>query len=652
MIRVLEKSVCDKISAGEVIDRPVSVVKELVENSVDAGADEIMVEIREGGKTYMRVTDNGCGIPHSECETAFLRHATSKISKAEDLENISSLGFRGEALASIAAVTRLSMITKGKGEDTGTRIVIHGGDVVENSSVGCPDGTTMVVTDLFYNTPARREFLKANGTEAGKIIDFLQEYAIAYPSIRFRLINGGKNVFVTSGRGHRKEAILSVYQQNEYRDLLEIDAEMPGYHLEGCISRPSLSRPNRRDQVFFVNGRVVKSRIMEQGVDRGYKERLFPSRHPVVFLFLTVNPKTVDVNIHPSKKEVRFHEDRAVEIFLETAIEKRLASEEAVIDASDYFREEENREDRKRREGIQEDINSFLETKRASRPSFSGHFPSGSGYAYYGSVMSPNRNHQISEPRAQEFVSDSHNKWNTSAGASYKGSSPSGQDEAAEVLETYIRQGKNEDPAESFDLEPPRLRPFDFSALSIVGSIFDTYILCTDEKAFYMFDQHAAHERVFYEKLVGTYLSEKKLSQMILTPLLIDVPLSLSDSLDPFLQDLRDMGYDISLFGPGTVRITAIPTFMELSEAEQFVRDFLDGAADGAHSPNRVVIDKLITRSCKSAVKAHDKLRVSEMKALMDQLAQCRNPFSCTHGRPTFIRFTLYEIEKFFKRIQ
>ena len=330
MIRVLDKKTSDKIAAGEVIERPVSIVKELVENSIDAGASSVTVEIKDGGKSYIRVTDDGCGIPAEEAETAFLRHATSKIEKVSDLDSIETLGFRGEALASIAAVTRTELITKTRDSSAGKRLIIHGGDVITSEATGCPDGTTIIVTDLFYNTPAREKFLKSSSAESGRIGDLLSQLALTRPDIRFRFINNGKSVFYTSGKGELLPAILSVYKEAEFKNLVPLDYGEKGIYVSGYVSKPSFSRTSRRDFHFFVNKRVVDSRIMERGVMEGYKERLFEGRYPVVFLYLETSPSALDVNIHPNKREVRFDDEKACEECIRNAVISALSTDKAV----------------------------------------------------------------------------------------------------------------------------------------------------------------------------------------------------------------------------------------------------------------------------------------------------------------------------------
>lgn len=615
MIRVLEKSISDKIAAGEVIERPLSIVKELIENAIDAGAHNITCEIRNGGKTFLRVTDDGCGIPAEEAETAFLRHATSKIEKVSDLIAIQSLGFRGEALASIAAVTRVSLITKTRESAVGTRLTIHGGEIIEHSAVGCPDGTTMIVTDLFYNTPARREFLKTDAAESGLIIDFMSEIALAFSHIRFQLINNGNVLFTTAGDGDLFRAIETIYQRSEYQQLVEVAYQKDGIEVNGYISRPSLSRSSRRDQVFFINGRVVKSPVIERGLSQGYRERLFSGRYPVAFLFLHVDPSSIDVNIHPNKKEVRFHDEPAVIEAVRRAVEQALAQDAVIVEAGDYFvRPEEpakktvfSRSVSDSSSEEQVDIKNILSAKRAEQE-----LKEAQGFT---------RSESVYEPAETEIP-------------------------ASIVCDSGRRTGSEAD----FDLRPPAIKPFDFHDLHITGVIFDTYITAVDADHFYLIDQHAAQERIFYEKLVGEYLADDKPSQMILTPLLIDVPRALAAREEEWLPHLTEMGYRIESFGPNTYAAKEIPYFMELTEAENFLHDYIDQAETNPAMQNTVVIDKLITRSCKAAIKAHDKLSDAETEALLRDLAACRNPFSCPHGRPTCIRFSLYDVEKMFKR--
>lgn len=640
MIKILEKHIADKIAAGEVIERPISIIKELVENSIDAGATSITCEIKNGGKTYIRVTDNGCGIAREECETAFLRHATSKISTVNDLKGIKSLGFRGEALASIAAVTNAALITKTAESKTGCRLVLHGGETVENIPLGCPDGTTIIINDLFYNMPARREFLKSDGAESSLIIEFISEMALAYTNIRFQLINNGKILFSTTGDGNLKNTINSVYMQREYKDLIEISKTEAGYSIRGCISKPSLSRTTKKNQVYFVNGRVVKSAVMEKGISMGYKERLFEGRYPVAFIFLNVNPETIDVNIHPNKKEVRFHDEDSIVKIIENATVEALASQDAVIEVRDYFSTEPSTNDAKKEDRSEQvDIKCILKSKSEKkqvdlkREKILYNSKEKDNYAYIDEIKESETGRNI--------VSDITKDYSTGNCAN----------------DDYIKSGnaKNQELPEKkkpvIEISEPLIRPFDFNDLKVTGCVFDTYITATDANSFYMIDQHAAQERIFYEQLVEEYLSDDKPSQSILTPIVIDVALEVKEEEYNWLDSLGDMGYLLEEFGPNSYIIKEIPYFMDITEAENFAKDYIEQTHSGIKINNKVVIDKLITRSCKSAIKAHDKLSQEAMESLINELKYCRNPFSCPHGRPTFIKFSNYDIEKIFKRV-
>lgn len=621
MIKVLEKNIADKIAAGEVIERPISIVKELVENSIDAGAASIVVEIKNGGKSFIRVTDDGCGIEKSQVETAFLRHATSKIDKVSDLNSIETLGFRGEALASIAAVSHTEILTKTEDESAGTRLLIYGGEILANTGIGCETGTTIIVTDLFYNTPARLKFLKSDSAESGIIIDFMSEIALAYKDIKFRLINNGNILFSTKGKGDRFSCLLSIYKQRELEGLVPVSYAEGQNTLEGYISTPALSKTTRRSQIFFVNGRVVKSKILEKGVDEGYRERLFAGRYPIVFLFLQTSPEDLDVNIHPNKREVRFDKEGEISEFIARGIKDALGTKEAVVNAREVlggiFKEHapERVEELKTEKAINNDKSKQVDVKSLL------------------STLVAETTLEYSAPQITPAANPAHE------------CGPS--DAKGPASETFTQR-----PAETgIKLESPALKPFDFNDLTLTGVIFGTYITATDDRNFYLIDQHAAHERIFYEKLVGQYMASEKYRQPILTPIVIDVSLSTKENECSWLDSLAEMGYTIEEFGQNSYIIKEIPTYMEISEAEEFVKVFLESINQSTNLSNTIIIDKLIMKSCKSAVKAHDYLSMDEVRALMKDLANCVNPFSCPHGRPTFIKLSNYDIERMFKRV-
>ena len=658
MIRILDKSIADKIAAGEVIERPVSIVKELVENALDAGASSVVVEIKHGGKSYIRVTDDGCGIPADQVETAFLRHATSKIETADDLNAIETLGFRGEALASICAVTRSELISKCADEKLGTRLALHGGEILTKESTGCPDGTTMVITDLFYNTPARLKFMKSDGAESGMIIDFLSQMALAYKHVKFRLINNGKVLFATTGDGNRLNSIIRIYKDVDAKNMVPLTYQDGNMALEGYISTPAFSKTTRGSQIFFVNGRVVNSKVMEKGVALGYKERLFEGRYPVVYLFLTTDPAALDVNIHPNKREVRFDHENEIIDFISRGIIAALATENAVVDAGNLF----NGKEEKALSGakVYERVFSALRENQETAPQRPAFTQDKNIFKYkqepdsvkakedqvdikqiLSSMKNPADEAQAAQPKQDPTIPP----------AALSAQSEPNPALSAKSTQAEPQTDLHTDRSPHLSVEPPTMQSFDFDALRTTGVIFNTYITAVDEKNFYLIDQHAAHERIFYEKLVGEYERSEKSKQMLMLPLLIHVSLAAHADRFDWLDALTKMGFTIEAFGEETYRVSEIPMFMELTEAEDFIRHFIDNIKNSTDLSNRVVIDKLIMMSCKAAVKAHDLLKPEEITGLMSSLAKCRNPFSCPHGRPTFIKLTEYEIEKMFKRV-
>lgn len=626
MIRVLEKKVADKIAAGEVIDRPVSIVKELVENSIDAGADNITVEIRNGGKTYIRVTDNGCGIAADEAELAFKRHATSKITYAEDLDSIHTLGFRGEALASICAVAKVELITKTTKSKIGRRIITEGSDILESTGTGCPEGTTITVRDLFYNVPARLKFLASDNAETRRITDLVSRIALAYGDIKITLINGSSKLFVTRGKGNILNSIVSVYGKDIATDLLPVENTSNGLILKGFVSSPASSVASRSKQIFCVNGRVVSSKVMETALDEAYKEKLFAGRFPIAFLFLALPADKLDVNIHPTKKEVRFDDKFEVSDFITKSIIKALSSKEAVPQIRSKNLKEPIQSETI--SGLRvEEKNTVIKSYDTASENFKTEKKADSG-----------ENLRVDINKLLSGLRKEHNSERESYDDTYIMHNVPAEDTHAEK-EAYLRSGKNQ------------FEPFDFNSLKSIGTIFNTYIMACDDDSFYLIDQHAAHERIFYEKLITQYNNEEKSSQQLMLPLNFNVSADVAVDEDLWIKKLRSMGYNIENFGDKTYIVREIPAFMELGEAEAFLFDFfneLDGKPD---LNNRKTLDKIIMKACKSAVKGGDLLRAEEIDALMKDLKNCVNPFSCPHGRPTFIRITKYEIEKMFKRV-
>lgn len=662
-IHELPKQMADKIAAGEVVDRPLSIVKELVENSIDASATSIAVEIKNGGKSYIRVTDNGCGIAPDETELAFKRHATSKLNTMRDLDAVATLGFRGEALASISAVSRVELITKTADEAAGASIQIDGGMLVSSGQAGCPQGTTIIVRDLFFNTPARMKFLKKDNTESALIIDFISKIALAYPHIRVRLINNGNTLFSTQGRGDMFNTIATIYDPAMAKKLIHLREENEnGLMVEGYISSPDETRANRKNQIFFVNGRYIQSKLLEQCIGDAYREKVFEGRHPVAFIFVTIPPEQTDVNIHPNKKEIRFDDENIVREFVTTAVRNALKVPEAVPEFT--FKKDRINENKQKQQPSpaelkrpvkqeQLDIRRILQQKRAEEDALKyGAQDSaaknaddlnvkGGAVQDIGGISNEKNAAGVVAPAARNAGSGIAASNSTSPLA---GALPLGQD-SLEVLPHEKSKGKFVP-----SVEHPKKRLFDVSEIRPVGVIFAEYILGYDDSSFYMIDQHAAHERVFYEKLTKEFYGQLTASQTLMLPIQVNVSYSVKNAEEEWIGFLRNIGFSIEEFGPKAYAVKEIPAYMSGTEAEDFIKDFFDSLGEPGAFRDKRRADKIITRACKSAVKANDSLDTAEIAQLLKDLAECMNPFSCPHGRPTIIRMKKSEIDALFKR--
>lgn len=614
MIHVLPKHISDKIAAGEVVERPISIVKELVENSIDAGATRIVVEIKNGGKTYIRVTDNGSGIGSEETALAFQRHATSKIQDADDLNHIGTLGFRGEALTSIAAVSRTEIVTKTSTEKIGTRLLIEGGEIAEQSATGCPDGTTFIVRDLFFNTPARQKFLKPDGAESNLIIEFISQMALAYPTIGFRMINHEQTLFSTLGNGNRLQGIHTLYGRTNGAKLMSVDSANESYRLTGYVSDPGETRSNRKAQIFFVNGRVINNKPMERALDKAYSQRLFEGRHPIAYLFLEVPAEDLDVNIHPNKREVRFHRELEVEEFVHVSLKQTLYKQESIPIYTI------SKTDQPAPNAIAVSI-----TQKASNHE----------QVDIKSLLSSLREQQI-QLREEEFPSAAATSANVPAQTQNVQVAAIDSNNSSSVL------------SDSSQLNPSG--KFQPESLTPMGVAFGTYIAATDEDTIYLIDQHAAHERILFEQLMNQLDQKEKVRQTLLVPFTVQCSLIESANASNWLHVLRELGYDISSFGPNTYIVKEIPSFLAYEEAERFVSDFLDHVTSETIFSDRNAVVKAASAACKAAVKGNTRLSSEEIDSLLVKLSLCENPLSCPHGRPTFIRFPKTEIERKFRR--
>ncbi len=618
-IELLDELTINKIAAGEVIERPLSVVKELVENSIDSGATSITVEIRSGGIDFIRVTDNGSGIPASEVRQAFLPHATSKIRSADDLFDIRSLGFRGEALSTVAAVAQTEMVTKTHDALTGILYKIDGGREVSYEEVGCADGTTVIARNLFLHVPARRKFLKSAMTEAGYITEFMQRIAIDRSDIAFKYVVNNDNKLVTSGNGSVKDNIYRVYGRDISDSLIRTDASDNGMSISGYIAKPVVARNNRSQEVFFVNGHAVSDKVLEHAVEAAYKPFLMQHKFPFVFLFLSLDPGMVDVNVHPRKTEVRFSLGTTVYDFVERSVEQALRGIE-LINRVELAPEKKN--DAPVEEKAPEPF-EYLETAEIDHlRRESGGVREGSGHpGFFVEMGEPDpvvMEEPVPEPRTVRPV----------------------QPEEPEPVQAELFSER---------IIQPSNRP-DFS---IIGCVFDTYWIIEYKDKMLLIDQHAAHEKVMYERFVKEYKDKKVVSQYIQPPVLITLSGRQEETVERYGEAFSSLGFELERFEGRDYALRAVPSgFMKLNDKELFT-SLLDELTDITDDTSDVSLihDRLAQMSCKAAVKGGNRLSDMEADELLKELLSLDNPYNCPHGRPTMVEFTERDLEKFFKRI-
>ncbi|MDO4562793.1 MAG: DNA mismatch repair endonuclease MutL [Clostridia bacterium] len=589
-IYVLEKSVAEKIAAGEVVQRPSSVVKELAENAVDAKARSIVVEIKQGGVSYIRVSDNGTGIASDDAETAFLRHATSKIRSAEDLNAIVTMGFRGEALCSISAVSRSEIITKTLSEDAGSHIVCEGGEIISRAEAGCPEGTTVIVRNLFYNTPARKKFLKRDATEAAYVGEVCERIALSHPDISVRYIRDGKDIFFTPGDGKLENAIYAVFGKDTARAMLNVSYEASGVLVEGMIGDNTLSRPNRSMQYFFVNGRSVVNKTLSAALAEGYKNNLMTGRFPVAVLNVKLPPGEVDVNVHPSKTEVKFSDDEKIYTTLYWAVKNRLAqSADAPLTGS--VKQKPFVLAQKQIESVQGRINAA-----GNKVTFAPYVPS-----------------------APETARRKYSSVNS-------------------VSEGDVRE---KEPLPQEEIVPQ---------IKVIGQLFATYILAQVEDEFVIADQHAAHERLKYEEIKSK--GGRCAPQLLIAPISVTLTREEADALVRNAEFFTEAGFEYEAFGENTVALRAVPSGVEAEEAKDLLVSLCTQILRLPKGEYEEARDKLIyTVACKAALKANRFMTVREMEILLSDALAMEGISTCPHGRPIFMRFTKEQIEKMFKRI-
>lgn len=614
-IAILNQETIDKIAAGEVVERPCSVVKELVENAIDAGSTAITVEIKEGGISFIRITDNGCGIERDQVAVAFYRHSTSKIRSAEDLLTVKTLGFRGEALSSISAVARVELITKTYDELTGTRYVIEGSKELSNEEIGAPDGTTFIVKDLFYNVPARRKFLKTAQTEGSYISDMVEKLALSHPNISFKFINNNQTKLHTSGNGNRKDIIYHIFGREISSSLLEVKHECEYFKVEGFIGKPVITRGNRNYENYFINGRYVKSNILSRAIEEAYKSFLMQHQYPFTVLYFTFFSE-LDVNVHPTKMELRFDNNNEIYVELCDTIYAILSHKEMIPEVP---------------------VDSTPAPKKIV-------------HEYKEPIPEPFEKRRINEVRAAESRSV-YGQSVTSTVKNYSATEP-----AAKAPETSTAY----EPAQVVTGTQQTLGDYDKVFLtesskkqfSIIGQLFKTYWLIEFEDKLYIIDQHAAHEKVLYEKTMARLANKDFTSQRISPPIVMTLDARECEMLEKYRPQIEQFGYEVEHFGGKEYMISAIPDNLFNIDMKDLFIDMLDdfSNATGRQTPD-IITEKVASMSCKAAVKGNDKLTLPEINKLIDELLSLDNPYNCPHGRPTIISMSKYEIEKKFKRI-
>lgn len=648
-IQVLDQETINKIAAGEVIERPSSVVKELVENAIDAGATAVTIEIKDGGISFIRITDNGIGISKDDIPMAFLRHSTSKIKSIEDLMNVSSLGFRGEALSSIAAVSQVELITKTADDFTGSRYVIEGGNEISLEEVGAPDGTTFIVRNLFYNTPVRRKFLKTAATEAGYVNALIEHLSLSHPDISFRFINNNQNKLHTSGNMNLKDIIYGVYGRDITSNLMEISGKTQDVEITGFIGKPVICRGNRGYENYYINGRYIKSSIITKAIEEAYKGYIMPHNYPFTAIHFKINPSIMDVNVHPTKMELRFSKNEFVYRFVLETVKECLANRElaARVKLPDPVKQQQFT---KSPENIKQTEKSYVQENTDSKP-YQAPRIEPPRESFYNSTESSVKQKTVNENQTTGFIKNI---------TDYTKMPPTRLPEPFEIKRSdeMIKEDKKIYEAEKKQ-EAEQLSMFDTPLMSekakadyrIIGQLFETYWLIEYEDKFYMMDQHAAHEKILYERFMNHLKVKDMDTQMIMPPVIIELNMQQEDAYKRNKQAFSRLGFEIEEFGGNAYKVNGLPAGLPNINLKQMLIDMIDGLTDDNSTDLDIITERVATMSCKAAVKGNNKLSFEEAKELIEELMQAENPYNCPHGRPTLIVMSKYEVERKFKRI-
>ena len=721
-ITLLDQNTINKIAAGEVIERPASVVKELLENAIDARATAVTVEIKEGGTTFIRVTANGCGIPREEVPLAFLRHSTSKIKSVEDLFTISSLGFRGEALASIASVCQVELITKTSEALTGSRYSIEGGIERPLEEIGAPEGTTFIARNLFFNTPARRKFLKTPMTEGSHVAELVEKIALSHPEISIRFIQNNQNKLHTSGNHNLKDIIYTVFGREIAANLLAVEAKKQDIAISGFIGKPVIARGNRNYENYFINGRYIRSSIISKAIEEAYKPFMMQHKYPFTMLHFTIEPELLDVNVHPTKMELRFRDGEMVYRMVYDAVSGALAHKELIpeVELNKEKAEQEAKEARKhepspepfelrRLEAMSRQQAACAPGSKRLKPAEPSLMRAPDFLAENwlkkpaGGQMTPNRfdgRDAVEETAAgadflrglspESAAKNEETVRNQAGGAREHGQlngmtdrgvqpgegeaaaeEAAARDAAAEeaaVEDAAARDaaareaaaGEAQAGAAAFSGKPEQLDLFDGKLLEpksrlmhkLIGQVFDTYWLVEFNEQLYIIDQHAAHEKVLYEKTMATLKNREYSSQMLNPPIILTLNMNEEVLLKEHMKYFSDMGFEIEPFGGREYAVRGVPANLLSIAKKDLLIEMIDGLSDdvSTHNPD-IIYERVATMSCKAAVKGGSRLSTAEANELIDQLLNLENPYACPHGRPTIISMSRYELEKKFKRI-
>lgn len=693
----MDDATINKIAAGEVIERPSAVVKELTENSIDAGATVITVEIKEGGISFIRITDNGSGIDESDMPYVFLRHSTSKIKAADDLLRIKSLGFRGEALSSIAAVSQIELVTKNTESFTGVRYLIEGGVEKGMEHIGCPSGTTFIVKNLFFNTPARRKFLKSPQTEAGYIQDFMERIAISHPEISFKFIINGQIKLHTSGNNNQKDVIYHIYGRDITSHLVSVKAEDESFSLSGFIAKPAISRGNRNYENYFINGRFVKNPIMYKAIEEAFKPYIMLHRYPFTALMLTIDTELIDVNVHPAKLEVRFKNGEELYSFLYKSLKDTLEGRDLITEV--YLTKEEDKQKihqklpepfevrRGQGEGLSafkqqvtsQDKKMFFDEKEAdavkateigrlknyvdAAPSFVKEAVDrvkssgiGESEVLLEDTVPPKYVYEAARNAVEAVSLSSQDSMAVNRDFAKETGKPGDEERAVRKSDTEIEYQEEKDAIDNETGEIYEQLAFlsreAVTEHKIIGQLFNTYWIIEYGDKMFIIDQHAAHEKVLYERIIKRFKEKEHFSQQLMPPIILSLNIREREALVRNLDFLTEAGFEFEEFGGKEYAVRAVPGDLYNLVHYDVLIEIIDGLTEeGTNNTPEIILDKIASMSCKAAVKGNHKLSVEEARALIEQLLTLENPYNCPHGRPVIISMSKYEVERKFKRI-